>query len=360
MKVKAIRQSVGIDCAKNEFVASYCFSAELLGCECKETRSFKNNMAGFTKFIAWQKKLSDKSLALPVVMEATGVYHEQLACTLFDSGLQVHVLLPNKAKAFSKSINLRSVNDSSSSRTLALMGMERKLDVWQKPREIFIQMKHLTREREDLQKSLVSAKNQLHAEKAGAFTNTSTVKRLKTHISFLEKQIAEVEADLKQTTTKDEEVKKRIDRVCTAPGIGWLTVVTILAETNGFNHFRNQRQLVKYAGLDVQTQDSGTSIHKPGRLSKKGNRHIRKALHMPALSRIRVEQKSKEFFKRLVSKHGIKMKAVAAVQRRTLVLIYTLWKNNNVYDPMHQTCNSPNKEGQPIEAALTELAQGRS
>ncbi|MBK8500658.1 MAG: IS110 family transposase [Flavobacteriales bacterium] len=65
---------------------------------------------------------------------------------------------------------------------------------------------------------------------------------------------------------------------------------------------RNQRQLTKYAGLDVEKHDSGTSVHKPGRLSKKGNRHIRKALYMPALSRIRSEAKSKEFFKRLVSK----------------------------------------------------------
>ncbi|MBK8499199.1 MAG: IS110 family transposase [Flavobacteriales bacterium] len=119
---------------------------------------------------------------------------------------------------------------------------------------------------------------------------------------------------------------------------------------------RNQRQLTKYAGLDVEKHDSGTSVHKPGRLSKKGNRHIRKALYMPALSRIRSEAKSKEFFKRLVSKHGVKMKAVAAVQRKTLVLAYTLWKNNATYDKQYQASAGGERKRAARKAALNELA----
>ena len=356
MKVRIVRQSIGIDCAKDEFVAAYCFSKELRGSECKQTRSFKNNKQGIAKFMVWQGKLCEEGLALPMVMEATGVYHEQLACALYDGGHQVHVILPNKAKAFAKSINLRSVDDGSSARTLALMGMERKLDAWEKPRELYSQMKHLTREREDIQQILASAKNQLHAEEASAFTNPSTVRRLKGRIRFLAKQILDVEANLKLLISSDKEVKERIGRVCTAPGIGWLTMVVLLAETNGFHHVHNQRQLTKYAGLDVEKQDSGTSVHKPGRMSKKGNRHIRKALYMPALSRIRSEEKSREFFKRLVSKHGVKMKAVAAVQRKTLVLAYTLWKNNATYDQQYQANIATKERGQPLEAALNELA----
>lgn len=356
MKTGTIRQSIGIDCAKDEFVAAYCCSSELQGSECKQTRAFKNSKQGIARFMTWQGKLSEEELALPIVMEATGVYHEQLACALYDGGHQVHVVLPNKAKAFTRSINLRSVNDGSSARTLALMGMERKLDPWEKPRELYSRMKHLTREREDIQQSLSSTKNQLHAEEAGAFTNPGTVKRLKSRIRFLEKQILGVETDLRSLIKADKDVKERIDRVCTAPGIGWLTMVVVLAETNGFHHVRNQRQLTKYAGLDVEKQDSGTSVHKPGRLSKKGNRHIRKALYMPALSRIRSEASSKEFFKRLVSKHGVKMKALAAVQRKTLLLAYTLWKNNTTYDPQYHTCTGGQEKGQPLEAALNELA----
>ena len=40
----------------------------------------------------------------------------------------------------------------------------------------------------------------------------------------------------------------------------------------------------------------------------------------------------KAIFARLVSKHGIKMKAAVAVQRKLLEMIYTIYKTNTPYD----------------------------
>jgi transposase len=37
-----------------------------------------------------------------------------------------------------------------------------------------------------------------------------------------------------------------------------LTAATILAETNGFELFKNYKQLVSYAGFDVVERESGT------------------------------------------------------------------------------------------------------
>lgn len=54
-------------------------------------------------------------------------------------------------------------------------------------------------------------------------------------------------------------------------------------------------------------------------------------MHLPALSAIRHDEKYKALFARLVSKHGIKMKAVTAVQRKLLELIYVLHKNKTTY-----------------------------
>jgi hypothetical protein len=49
------------------------------------------------------------------------------------------------------------------------------------------------------------------------------------------------------------------------------------------------------------------------------------------------------------------MKAVAAVQRKTLVLAYTLWKNNATYDPQYHADTGAKERGQPLKAALNEL-----
>lgn len=46
----------------------------------------------------------------------------------------------------------------------------------------------------------------------------------------------------------------------------------------------SHRQWVKFAGPDLQTVESGKSVHKKSGLAKTGNRYIRAALYMPALS----------------------------------------------------------------------------
>ncbi len=120
--------------------------------------------------------------------------------------------------------------------------------------------------------------------------------------------------------------------LCSLPGIGILTAATVLGETNGFDLIRNKRQLTSYAGLDVKEKQSGTSVKGKPRISKKGNKHLRKAMHMPALTAIRHDERFKAIFARLISKHGIKMKAVVAIQRKLLEMMYILYKTNTPYD----------------------------
>ena len=86
-------------------------------------------------------------------------------------------------------------------------------------------------------------------------------------------------------------------------------------------------------------------MHSKPRISKKGNRHIRKAMHFPALTSIRHNEQTKDQFIRMVQKHGIKMKAAVAIQRKLLVLIYTLWKKEEFFDPAFLNKDLQNKIG---------------
>ena len=135
---------------------------------------------------------------------------------------------------------------------------------------------------------------------------------------------------------KEENLKKEIDIICTLPGVGELTAVIVLAETNGFELIRNKRQLASYAGLDVKEKQSGTSVKGKPRISKKGNRNLRKAMHFPALVAVKWNDNFRELYARLVSKHGIKMKALVAVQRKLLEMIFILFKNQTSYNKEYE------------------------
>jgi transposase len=54
-----------------------------------------------------------------------------------------------------------------------------------------------------------------------------------------------------------------------------------------------------------------------------------------------------DLHKRTFEKHGLKMKSYVAVQKKLLVLIYALWKNNAAYDIDYK-----NKHTRELEQAL--------
>jgi transposase len=349
------RQCVGIDVSKDEFAVTFSVCKPDLEIIHLGFRKFKNNDLGFKAFNKWVGKFDKVSLPLKYVMEATGVYHERLACFLYDLGKQVSVVLPKRAKDFSKTLKVKTITDKIASEYLAVMGLEKKLDVWSKPERVYAELRKLTREREQLQDHITQVKNEIHAEKAGAWGNPRTIKRYQQHLKLLKAQIKEIEVDIDDILNKHPKLKEKVRKITTVPGLGKLTVVTIIGETHGFHQVKNKRQLVSYAGYDVISHDSGTSIKTKPRISKRGNRHIRKAMHMPALTSIRHNTLSKEQFIRIVSKSGIKMKGVVAIQRKLLVLTYTLWKNETEYD-----ADFEQKEKGQLSATLNELDQVRS
>jgi transposase len=305
---------------------------EDLTIEVHAKKVFPNTKKGFATLLSWVNKLTDLTVATRFVMEATGVYHEPLAYFLADQSKEVSIVLPNKISNYIKTLEVKTVTDHTCSEAIAKFGLERKLDLWQRPKPILKRLRQLVRERDQIVEERTIVKNQLHAELAEAEPNATSVVRIKKRILFLDKQENEIKDELALLAKKDAQVSALIGNLTSIPGVGLLTAVTVLAETNGFELVRNKRQLASYAGLDVREKQSGTSIKGKPKISKRGNRHLRKAMHLPALAAIRFDEHFKAIFKRLVGKHGIKMKAVVAIQRKLLELMYTLYKKNTPYN----------------------------
>lgn len=303
------------------------WSAELYA-----TKTFANTKGGIQALAVWVKKQTDAAIPVRYVMETSGVYHEGLAYFLEEKGCELTIVLPNKISNYMRTLELKTITDKTCSQAIALFGLERKLDTWKRPKEIFRKMRQLTRERDQIVVERTIVKNQLHAEQAEAFPNETSLKRIKERIDILSRQEKEIKTELAILIAQDAETKKMKETICSAPGIGLLTASTVLAETNGFDLIRNKRQLASYAGYDVKEKQSGTSVKGKPRISKKGNKYLRKAMHLPALAAIRHDERFKAIYARLVSKHGIKMKAAVAVQRKLLEMTYTLYKTNKPFD----------------------------
>jgi transposase len=329
---KIVKQVAGIDVAQKELVVSLGRMYDDWSPELYAHKAFANTEAGFIALIIWVKNQTQQDVAVRFVMEATGVYHESLAYFLTDKSFEVSIVLPNKISNYFRTLEVKTITDKTASEAITLFGLERKLDSWQQPKGLYKKLRQLTRERGQLIEERTTIKNQLHAEQAEAEPHKKTISRIKKRIELLNKQEKEIKAEIDELIKEDGGMKQLLIILCSLPGVGILTAVTVLAETNGFDLIRNKRQLASYAGFDVKEKQSGTSVKGKSRISKKGNKYLRKAMHFPALTAIRCDERFKAVFARIVSKHGIKMKAAVAVQRKLLEMIYILYKTRMSYD----------------------------
>ncbi len=348
--MKIVKQVLGIDVAQKELVVCLGRMQDNWIAELYAHKAFANTAKGFELMLLWVKKQTADAISVRYVMEATGVYHESLAYFLEGKGYEVSIILPNKISNYVRTLDVKTITDKTASEAIARFGLERSLDSWKRPKEVFRNLKQLTRERGQIVEHRTMAKNQLHAEETEAYPNKKSVARLKAQIKLFNKQVAEIKIEITFLIKQEKGVSKSIEVICSIPGVGLLTAVTVLAETNGFELIRNKRQLTSYAGLDIKEKQSGTSVKGKPQISKRGNRHVRKAMHLPALTAIRHGERFKAIFIRLVSKHGIKMKAVVAIQRKLLELMYTLYKTNAVYNEEYLTLNEVGCERQTTMA----------
>lgn len=348
-----IRQSIGIDIAKATFTAcvgKYFIDGNLtLGA----VATFENSKRGFNQLLKWSRKQCVAHIPTTYVMEATGVYYEPLAYHLHRLKLQVCVLLPNKVKHYAKSLNVKTKNDTVDARLIARLGAERTLNGWIPPAPVFRQLRSLTRLYTSLKSQRTAFTNQLHSVKAGEVSDVIVVKSLKSIISKLEKEIVKLEASIKELIRSEPWLQQKVEKLMTIKGVGFITIAVVLAETQGFELFGNNKQLASYAGYDVVERSSGSSVKGKTRISKKGNSRIRAALHFPALVAAVHNPELKATYLRINQDKQSKMIGATALQRKLLILMFTLWKNDVTYQTPHERVATKKQSRQTIRAACT-------
>lgn len=335
-------QNVGVDMAAKSFHACLMIKTSEGKTKIKGQRKFANTPKGISAFSEWLKKKMAVDQSLSITMEATGVYYERLAYRLYDYGYKVHVLLPNRIKGYLKFLNLKSKTDKLETKALAQLGLDHNLPAWQPSSPQMYLLKRLSRERTSLLEEKTMISNRWHAEQSCQSPDAQAIKRLECRIDLLIEQVKEVELQMQQKTEADKDLTERIKNICKVKGLGLVTVISIIAETNGFALVKHKSQLVSYAGYDVVERESGTSVRGKTKISKKGNRYIRHALHFPAITVVKYQEEFKALYERVFDRTKIKMKGYVAVQRKLLVLIYTLYKKNQPYDPHYANAQVQN------------------
>jgi transposase len=157
-------------------------------------------------------------------------------------------------------------------------------------------------------------------------------------LESLNAQIHEYERQVKRLC---EQTYPQTQRLCQVNGVGQLTALTYIVTLETASRFARSRSVGAFLGLSPRSDQSGERQGQLG-ISKRGDALLRRLLVSSAqyiLGPFGKDSDLRRFGLALAQRGGRagKKRAVVAVARKLAVLLHSLWRTAQVYDPLRQT-----------------------
>jgi len=296
--------------------------------------TFDRTIDGVQQFVSWlaQQLRADASpLSVRVVMEATGKYSEELAQWLNERcpALAPAIANARQTAAYLDSMQLRNKTDRVEARGLAFYGAERRpapYETLSPPRR---ELRALSRQRDALVGERVREQNRGEQP----FDSKLLAQLHKRRIEQLKRDIARIEARMKEVVETTPELRRDAELLCSMRGVAFITSAVVLAEMGDLRRFNRARQATAFAGLTPRFKQSGTSVNAPAVLCKRGNSRVRQALYMAAMVAVRGQGPLKDLYDRLIAKGANGKAALCAVMRKMLTIMRAILIHETPYDP---------------------------
>lgn len=314
---------VGIDVSAKTMDVAY-----LNGKRRAERNEFAQTLEGHRKLVKYLKKRRVEA----IVLEATGIYYLDVALALSEAGLPVSVINPRATRHFAQVMMERTKTDGVEAELLAEYARRMDLRPWQAPDRKWLALRDISRRINRLINMRTAEKNRLHALQAKRHSAEVLLEDVTEEIGQLNARIERLAATALAWISQDPELKRRFELLTTAKGIAQASALALIGELCLLSDSLHANQVSRHAGLDVRLHQSGTSIQRPGRLSKAGNAYLRTALFMPTLSFIQRDPYAKAHYAALVDRGKKKIQAVCAVQRKLLTGLWACIRADEPFD----------------------------
>jgi transposase len=290
-----------------------------------------NNAKAINAFLKQISKHQGKESIL-FCLENTGVYSMPLCYWLQANGFDYWVVPALQIKR-SKGIT-RGKTDKSDAKDIALYAMTHLhgLALSKLPENDFVELRLLLAERDKVVKAinlfLTTSENNTFLPKE---VLQSTLSHNKKMMSFLKKQLRQIEASISGLVARNETFKQQDELLQSIPGVGRQTAVTFIAYTQAFTLFKNHRQFACFAGVAPFEYSSGSSVRGRTKVSQLANKKVKTLLNMAALSAKKYDPQIKEYYERKVKEGKNKMLVLNAIRCKLISRAFAVIQRNSPF-----------------------------
>jgi len=307
--------SVGIDVSKATLEVALAPEAKPF--------SVANERSGIDKL---QDKLPAPGTCL-ITLEGSGGYERLVIAELLDRGHHVALVNPRQVRDFAKGLGILAKTDEIDACVLARFGQVVGPRSLEKPTGSQTELQQLVERR----RQLISLRT-AELNRRQQATSKRTIRSIDAVLKTLDRQITTLEADIAALVEQHADWKQKADLLTSAPGVGDITAMTLLADLPELGQL-NRERIAALVGLAPYAADSGTIT---GVRSIRGGRaDVRNTLYMAALAGLRCNPVLKAFYERLIASGKQAKKALTACARKLLVILNTMLKTNSPWKAPH-------------------------
>jgi transposase len=279
---------------------------------------FANTKKGVARLVQQMKQVQP---AL-IVVEATGGYEEALVLALFEAGLPVALVSPQRVRQYAKAKGLLAKTDPLDAQLLAEYGKAIQPRLFVGKSEERKQLSALVGRRKQLEDMLQAEKNRLRSSPAAVQCSVNR------SIAFLWTEIQELEEQIRQLLKAHEDLGEQEKLLRTAKSIGPVTAATLLADLPELGQL-DRKQIAALVGVAPMNKDSG---RKRGYRKTKGGRpDVRRALYMATLTGIRYNPILKPQYEQFVKRGKEKKVAITACMRKLLTILNAMMRDQQPF-----------------------------
>ncbi len=305
-----------------------------------------NTQEGFAKFqTELEKRKADlKKKKMDVnfwlVSEATGIYYVPIHAYFDAIGVPFTVVNPLSISKFREEQLKINKTDKEDCMLISKYGFQNAVRLGSTPAPS-IEIRKLT-QLQVLRRCLQQNMQRL----GGVMENLKFAKIEKNYAdTMVEKAITDTKTELLVTQNKLIEViqsvyPKEYKCLKSIPGVGDNLIIEVITETENLQKFKNLQGFRAYCGVVPSNHESGTSVYKKPKLAKLGNRSLRKALYMSALSASKFNPECKALHERLPL-HLLPKQKLMHVANKLATQIWFCVRNKEVYKPENQRKQAP-------------------